>query len=109
MEDEPHEDHPKPSTNDRNAALVKDTINQDQRLTQEMPAKELGLNAEAVSRFFDYHPGDGAMVERVEYQPPNLATLRHNLTVWMRYTTKSEQEAVIWGQRGNLIDGFRTF
>ena len=57
VEDEPREGRPKSSTDDVTVALVKSKIDEDPRLTQEMIANELGLNAMAVSRILSNHLG----------------------------------------------------
>lgn len=55
VEDESREGRPKSSTDDTNVALVKAKIDEDARMTQEMIADELGLNAMAVSRILNHH------------------------------------------------------
>lgn len=57
VEDEPREGRPKSATDDVNVALVKSKIDEDPRLTQEMIAEELGLNAMAVSRILKNNLG----------------------------------------------------
>lgn len=57
VEDEPREGRPKSATDDVSVALVKSKIDEDPRLTQEMIAEELGLNAMAVSRILKNNLG----------------------------------------------------
>lgn len=51
---EPHQGRSKSSTVDRNVNLVEAKINEAPRLTQEIVASKLNLNAMAVSRIFDH-------------------------------------------------------